>query len=982
MSQDAEHGVDRFATVATASAAAGSATVHRETNGAASPYDTVATQQRPPTEASQVPGYEIVRELGRGGMGVVYLARQLRASRLVALKMVLAGAHARPEELHRFRREIEAVAAVEHANLVPVYDVGEYQGRPYYAMPYIAGGTLAAYIGTQPQPPRTAARIVAALAQATHAVHCRGIIHRDLKPANILLQCVDYRLPTDRTTDGVRPKDEISTLESAIPMIADFGLAKTLGDNGESTVSGTVLGTPSYMAPEQAAGRTRDIGPRTDVYALGAILYQMLTGRPPFHAATPWDTIHQVIRDEPVSPRRLQGAVPADLETICLKCLSKDPARRYASAMELADDLTRFLGGEPVHARPIGVRERALKWARRRPAAAALLVVCCLSVFALAAGAIVHFSQLRAALVQSEAHGEESRRRLVRLHVAHGARLLDDGDAVGALPWFAEALHLSEGRLDEEEAHRIRIAVALRHRPRLVQLWFTGAAMRTAMFADSGRRVLTVSRDGMVQCWDTDSGAAVGQPLKHRSPLSAIAVSPDGRRIVTSGERMQVWDVDTGERIAQMPAGAASTCLSFRSDGQAVVSADNDGTIRVWDIHTAKCVRSPWQHGRAGQVLAFNPQGTYALTAADGRTARVWNVHTGEAVTPPLPHGARVVHAAFAPDGCSVVTAGADGVARVWSVPRGRPTGVVLRHRGSIRAVAFSPDSLRVVTAGEDNTARVWDATTGNALTPPLRHNGSVHGASLHRNGQLLLTVANDHIVRLWDPITARPVGSSVPAFTTHQAPGPKRWLSADGCRVVTPEDDFSVRLRDASTGEALGPLLVHGSAVLYAAFSPDGLHLVTLSDDNTARIWVTGSDKLQAPPLAHAASVYFAAFSLDSRWLLTAAEDRTVRVWDSLTGEPLTPPVDHPLGVRSAHFAANGRTVNLIALDGSSREYDLTPDARPVADLLDLSHLFAGHRVEGGRGLVPIAAEQLRQAWHRLRDRYPHDFEPSSAGK
>jgi formylglycine-generating enzyme required for sulfatase activity len=294
-----------------------------------------------------VPGYELLGELGRGGMGIVYKARQVRAGRLVALKMILHGEHAGPAERHRFQTEAEALARLADPHIVPVFDVGEHQGVPYFSMEFCAGGSLARQLQGTPWPPDQAAALVETLARAVHAAHRAQVIHRDLKPANVLL-----------SADGV-------------PKITDFGLAKKLDEQGK-TQTGAIMGTPSYMAPEQAGGR-KEVGPAADVYALGAILYELLTGRPPFKAAAPLDTVLQVLHEEPVAVRRLQPGVPRDLETICHQCLRKPPGQRFASAAALAEDLRHFLRREPIAARPVGALERAAKWARRRPAVAGLL---------------------------------------------------------------------------------------------------------------------------------------------------------------------------------------------------------------------------------------------------------------------------------------------------------------------------------------------------------------------------------------------------------------------------------------------------------------------------------------------------------------------------------------------------------------------------------------------------------------------------------
>jgi serine/threonine protein kinase len=326
-------------------------------------------------------GYQVMEVLGRGGMAVVYKARHQGLKRLVALKMILAGAHASAEERTRFQREAEAVARLQHPHIVQVYEVGEQDGVPYLALEYVGGGTLAQALGGSPLLVRGAAEMVRTLAGAVHSAHLAGVVHRDLKPANVLLQ-----KSTDQGQVVPDGSADLCPLTSDLYLkIADFGLARQLGDATAHTASGTVLGTPAYMAPEQAQGRSAAAAPAVDVYGLGAILYQALTGRPPFLAATHLETLRQVVTREPVSPRRLQPGLPRDLDTICLKCLEKEPTRRYPSAGALADDLRRFVRGEPVHARPAGPGERAVKWARRKPTLAALLAVSALALVGLVA---------------------------------------------------------------------------------------------------------------------------------------------------------------------------------------------------------------------------------------------------------------------------------------------------------------------------------------------------------------------------------------------------------------------------------------------------------------------------------------------------------------------------------------------------------------------------------------------------------------------
>ncbi len=366
-------------------------TIRRRTAAAASPPPVVA-------------GYEILGEVGSGAMGVVYKARRLGLNRLTALKMLRPSA-AGPREAARFRAEAEALARLEHPNIVRIYEVGEHEGRPFFALEYVSGGSLEAKLRGAPQPPGRAANLIETLARAVHEAHRRGVVHRDLKPANVLLSGEQRAASSEKIgADGGDPKQVPASLATrcsplATPKITDFGLAKRLDGDAAQTRSGEILGTPSYMAPEQARGKNDAVGPRTDVYALGAILYEMLTGRPPFRGETVWDTLEQVVRREPAPPRQLAPRTPRDLETICLKCLHKDPARRYHGADRLADDLARFLAGKPVTARPTPVWERAWKWVRRRPAIAAVAV----AALALTAGlAVAHETDLRARLALAE----------------------------------------------------------------------------------------------------------------------------------------------------------------------------------------------------------------------------------------------------------------------------------------------------------------------------------------------------------------------------------------------------------------------------------------------------------------------------------------------------------------------------------------------------------------------------------------------------
>jgi eukaryotic-like serine/threonine-protein kinase len=412
-----------------------------------------------------VPGYDILEELGRGGMGVVYKARDRRLQRLVALKMVLAGAHVGQVGLARFRAEAEAVAKLLHSNIVQIYETGDCEGRPYFSLEYVDGGSLAQRMAESPPTPRAAAKLVETLARTMDVAHQRGIVHRDLKPANILLANIDSQSTVVRSREsdsGSLPPNHWS--RNTVPKIADFGLAKRVDEDSSQTQSGTILGTPSYMAPEQAGGKNREIGPASDIYSLGAILYEMLVARPPFKAGSPIDTVRQVIEQEPVPPRQLEPRVPLDLETICLKCLEKDPAKRFATAAELADDLRRFVDDEPIRARPTPAWERAWKWGKRRPTTVALLAVSALAVVGLVLGIALYNVSLQGQLDEALEKERWARRReqdardAQRLSLVRqeGQKLFDSARvAVAARDWSSARLALEKSLTTLSGAARV-----------------------------------------------------------------------------------------------------------------------------------------------------------------------------------------------------------------------------------------------------------------------------------------------------------------------------------------------------------------------------------------------------------------------------------------------------------------------------------------------------------------------------------------------
>jgi len=965
----------------------------REEGGkASSPGNTTSTRAtlpRPPEEdggrgapllSQHIPGYEILGELGRGGMGVVYKARQIKLHRLVALKMVLAGASADRQQLERFRAEAEAVARLQHPYIVQIYEISEHNGCPFFSLEYVDGGTLAQKLAGVPQPPRLAAHFVRLLALAIHSAHQKGIIHRDLKPGNILLATPNEYVSG---ADSFHAEMQAAFRLYGIPKITDFGLAKHL-DVQSQTRTGAILGTPSYMAPEQAEARTHAIGPATDVYGLGAILYEMLTGRPPFESDSSLTTLRKLLAQDPLPPSQLHRKVPRDLETICLKCLEKDPARRYPSAEELAEDLRRFLSDQPIEARPAGWWIRTIKWMRRHPTKAAVASIVVLATLTLATmGGIYH--------IRLEHAAEESRQNLIRLHVTQGISAMNAGDDFMALLWFTEALRLDTGTPEHEATHRQRIAALEQSLPRPQQLWIHEGAVNEIRFRPDGSQVLTAGDDGKIHLWDSETGQEATTPLHAGSsvvfavfsrdgrriaaasrdglahiwevgqllssprpqgqsfltlPVGAsdalrwIDFSPDGRQLVTaSGKAARLWDTTTGKPLSdELPHNDMVNVALFSPDGRWLATAGDDGQVRLWDVTNLKAAPLILAHDRAVLCLAFSPDSTRIASGSADSTAQVWNVADGTPVSRRLRHRDRVLHLDFDPAGQRLLTSSEGGEALIWRVADGEPLVGPMRHKSVVRWAVFSPDGCRVATAGDDNSARVWSANTGTPLTPPLQANGSVNRVVFGPEGRCLATASDDGTARLWDVACRRQAqvvdeagvvlhridrDLRMGSLAALRRPSPPNQTSPDGRFILKIAKDNTARVYAASSGEPITPPLSHHGEITYAAFSPDGRRVVTTSLDQTARVWNVANGAPVSPPLRHTSAIEFADFDPEGRRLVTASDDNTARIWDIVSGELLTPPLKHDGTVMQARFSADGRRVATGSLDQTARVWD-----------------------------------------------------------
>jgi serine/threonine protein kinase/WD40 repeat protein len=666
------------------------------------PSDGASAEGTVPARQGTFGDYQLVKEIARGGMGVVYRARQISLNRIVALKMILAGPDASPAEVQRFHGEAENVASLDHPHIVPIYEVGVHQGQHYFSMKLIEGSSLARCLPKLVQHPKVAARLLAEVARAVHHAHQAGVLHRDLKPANILL---DHR---------------------GKPHVTDFGLAKRLlGDQGQ-TVSGAVIGTPAYMAPEQAEGGSKRVTTAADVYALGAILYQCLTGAPPFRGDTPLETLKQVVSEEPVTPRLLNRNVPRDLQTICLKCMHKDPCSRYTSAEALAEDLERFLAGAPIQARPTGTAERLWRWCRRRPAVAALAATVLLLLVGLIGGTLLKNAQLTQANRQAQVLLWESfhdRARAMRLSRGPGQRL-ESLESIRA----AMKLPLPPGHSLQELQTEAIAAIALVD-VEVLHKWPGNPPLTSGLdFSGNLDRYARLDIDGTVTVRRTSDGALIAQwrepargPWSFRD--STLHISPDGRflciRQVDSGY-FAVRRIDGAKAILchQEEHLRDSWAMDFSADSKRLIYVLTDGRVGVVDLASGDVVRLTLPKAEDRGDIAFAPDGRRFVQAVrrQGRWAslEVWDADTRR-LECALPFDDEVARAAWHPAGDSVVSSGSNGSRLcLWKVGAAtEPNQRLIREFGKGVRCAFTPKGDHLISYNWDKVYRVWETSSG-----------------------------------------------------------------------------------------------------------------------------------------------------------------------------------------------------------------------------------------------------------------------------
>lgn len=873
--------------------------------------------------AKEIGRFEIVRELGRGGFGIVFLAYDPQLSRQVALKVPQSSWLLTFDSHQRFLREAEAAARLSHSNIVTVYEVGHVGAVSYIAAEYCQGPTLTKWqaAAKDPVPVRDAVQLVAKLALAMQHAHARGVLHRDLNPNNILLDC---SAATAEALLQDRPP-----LAAFIPKISDFGLAKILEDNPGGTRTGTIFGTLTHMAPEQAEGRVRDISVQTDVYALGVILYQLLCGEPPHQGKTSTETLQRILLADPKSPRQLRGEIPRDLSAICLKCLEKQPARRYASAAELADDLQCFLDGRPTVAVQLPHLQRCWRWTKRRPAIAAGLGVSLAAAVTLLVSSIAYQSQLNDAVDHARREAAENRNLLYTADVrlAHEAReALNAPEALRALSqqlaspgsedrrefawnYLWNAAHTEAATLEGHSGDVYFVAfspdgklLASAGKDHRVRIWDVAGQklvrsleghqdeVNLVNFA-TGETVISASDDGTVRLWDVATGDLEFKLEAQDGSVSALAVAP-GSGLVASGGKggtVHLWDPTTGLRSWSSEAFAIVESLVFSPDGQTLVGGFQDGVIRWWDVATRQLVHQEQVPGETPVTLSYSTD--FDQITAVSRTGRLcmyrrvagkW-VSTTTHTLPAKSIGSHAV--AFSPRDNSLAIGARDGRISFWRTGRGlelhRDTP---GHAERVWSLAWAPSGCTLASASADGSIKLWNVLQpgdGPAVYPSLAKD-MLTSLAIADDGNSLVTVGLDGRLRHWDRRTRQLLSTRSGFAKADQAacflPGSSNLLAID--------ESGSVQAIDLTSDMGDRPLLEAPTAACSLTLSADGKVLAVGCLHNSAAVYEALTGRLLRRFETRTLDVKNVALSADGAKLATSGVGPEIELWDTRTGD------------------------------------------------------------------------------------------------
>lgn len=892
-------------------------------------------QSRPPFRNEQalvgqrIGPYEVRELVASGGMGSVYRAVRIDYSQEVAIKVLRCTLATREME-RRFQTERQVLANLKHPNIARLLDGGATEeGLPYLVMEYIDGEPIDRYCDSCSLPDRERVRLLVQVCEAVAYAHEQGVVHRDLKPANILVGA-----------DGAAK-------------LTDFGLAKdlhTVGD--EQTRSGQLLGTPAYMAPEQALGKRTVVGPLADVYALGAVLYHLVTGRPPFQGDSWQETLQQSVSELPVRPRRLRSSIQADLEAVCLKCLEKEPLQRYRSAGEVAEELRRFLCGEPVKARPLGSVTLAARWCRRNPVVAALVAMVGLSLVAgtavatlFAHQAIDRANELELARQESEKHAraatrsaaeerhsraqaerarqqaEERRQRgewlgyIGKLASAQGA--WHGNDVAGARQFLADC----PAELRGWEHRYLHLLV---YGQQTLLATHTGEAVKVCWSPD-GKQVASGGKDGTVQLRDVSTGKLVFAEKAHDSSVTCLFFTADSRHLLTAGAdaALKVWEASTGKFLARhAPGRPRSAIVAVSPDGGLLARTDEDYSITLYDVQTGKGLATLVGHAGTIHRAVFSDDGQRLVTGSGDCTMKVWNVATGMPLltTGKRLHGA-VQAVAISSDGRRLASCGADGIIRIWDAATGKETLRCLGHEGTVFCLRFTKNGRNLFSGSADRTIQVWNTETGRRARVLRGHTEMVQDLALSPDGSKLASAAADGKVQVWlwrqDQEFQRLTGHS--GYINQVA------ISAAGNRIASASHDGTVRVWDLTPTRQRFALTGHPSHVFCVAMTADGERIASGGAEPEVRVWNVSTRRTLLLLRGHTAPVWSVAFSPDGKRVACGSEDATIRLWDTASGRELSTLRGHTKIVTSLAFSPNGGRLLSGSHDGTARIWNAT---------------------------------------------------------